>query len=99
VADDLDDILEVGRRKRSPPLRAGSDFPALQIIAGIHKVIAVIAFVLGVIGVLLLVPLANNGMAVVAAVAWTLLVPLFLWGSGELILVFLRIEQNTRPDP
>ena len=71
------------------------DFPALKIVAGIYKVIALVAFVVGAIGVSALLASQASPMAVMAAV-YTLLTPLFLWAGGELILVFLSIEQNTR---
>jgi hypothetical protein len=107
MADNLDDILEVGRWARRPVFpaghpsgSAGDDFPALRIIAGIHKVIAVIAFMVGVVGALVLLVFPGaSALAVLIVVACTLLVPLVLWGSGELILLFLRIEQNTRRGP
>ena len=105
MADNLDDILDVGRGARQPVVppghpsgNAGGDFPALHIIVGIHKVIAVIALVVGVVAALVVLAAPGvNALAVLPiVVAWTLLVPLFLWGSGEVILLFLRIEHNTR---
>ena len=72
------------------------DFPALRMIAGIFKVMAVVTLVLG-ITCLVIALTVNNSALVIAAIVWTLLVPLCIWATAEVVLVFLQIERNTRP--
>jgi hypothetical protein len=72
------------------------EFPALRMIAfGIQYVVVAIAFLFGLIGVVAGLLLSQGVLAIVAAI-WTILVPLFLWATAELIEVFLQIERNTR---
>jgi hypothetical protein len=73
------------------------DFPVLKIISTLYKVVAVIAFLIGVITVFVAVAAPEvTPLGKISIVVWTLLIPLLLWGGGELILVFLSIEQHTR---
>lgn len=74
---------------------ASPEFPALRTIAGLLTVMAVLAGVLGGCGFFAGLLLTNQGL-VIAAAAWTLLVPLSLWATAEVILVLLQIEKNTR---
>lgn len=76
------------------PVGQHGGFPALRIIAALYQALAVIALVGGII--LLLVAHRADAGVVLAIAAGTLVAPLTLWGSGELILVFLQIERNTR---
>jgi hypothetical protein len=92
-------VAKTPGRPRRPSGRAtlskrGNNFPALRAVAAIHKAAAVVALIGGVIA--LLMPRGADASVALAVLAWTLLAPLFLWGTGELILVFLHIERNTR---
>jgi len=66
-----------------------------MIAFGIQYVVVAIAFLFGLIGVVAGLLLSQGVLAIVAAI-WTILVPLFLWATAELIEVFLQIERNTR---
>ena len=66
------------------------------MIAGIFKVMAAVTLVLG-ITCLVIALTVNNSALVIAAIVWTLLVPLCIWATAEVVLVFLQIERNTRP--
>lgn len=72
-------------------------FPALEVIAIIHMILAMISLMAGIVGCVLalLTPERNFNLFIVTLI-WTILVPLLLWGSGEMIRVFLHIEDNTR---
>lgn len=102
MADNLDDIFETKANSGAFPLVQSShgadrDFPALRVIAGLHKVVAAFAFLLGFLGMAFAIAIPEtNIVTMFALVTWTFLTPLFLWGTGELILVILKIEQNTR---
>lgn len=72
-------------------------FPALEFIAIIHTIVAVISFISGlVIFVLALLASERNVDLIIGILIWTILAPLLLWGSGEMIRVFLSIEKNSR---
>jgi hypothetical protein len=94
---DLPDIAGNSSPQTTPKPATSEDFPALRFLAAVHKVVAVVALVSGLIGVVIAFATSQvNPLAVVAAIVWTTLAPFFLWGSGELILLFLSIERNTR---
>ncbi len=70
-------------------------YPALRAIAVIYKVLAVLAFLVGLaIGIFGAVE--GRVFEGVAAVAIGIIYALFLWAGAELILVVLDIETNTR---
>ena len=72
-------------------------YPALRAIAYLHVSIAVLLLLAGMI--VLLAVWTDTSM-----VGWlkllvsigVIMLPLFEWGAGELILVLLDIEENTR---
>ncbi len=74
-------------------------YPALRVIAGLIKLVAVVLAIGCVIGlVFLCVAWHETGkeQPIIPLAAYTLLVPISLWASGELILLFIDIEYNTR---
>lgn len=99
MAGDLNDLLGVRPADRPDDAAAATGgFPALHVIATIHKVFAVVVALAGVVAFFFLAVATKpgSGPLLVAVVVGTPLATLLLWGSGELILLFLRIEQNTR---
>ena len=80
-------------------------YPALRVISGIFKVLAVLAAVFGLIGALVgLVQMAGNAYGAAAAGGLIVLVSLlyggllciYMFAVSEAIKVFVDIESNTR---
>jgi hypothetical protein len=80
-----------------PRSKVGVKFPALEVIAIIHVILAILVFIGGIVScAFALFEAEKNSNLIIGTLIWTALVPLLLWGSGEMIIVFLRIEENSR---
>lgn len=91
MSDDFDD-----RPFDSAPSRNQIKFPALEFIAHLYMGFAVFAFGIGILAfVNALMRSPIDFYLVGGSIVWTFLAPLALWGSDEVIFVFIRIEDNT----
>ena len=74
-------------------------YPALQFIAGVNKVFAVVVPILCLIGLLLIISNDKAGVVnpqtIIPLVVYMIVAPLALWGTAELILLLIGIENNT----
>lgn len=87
----------------APPVVVAQRFPALRLIAGLLKFVAVLvvgsALLVGVVAVGLVPAEHDRTVAVLSAVAGLVVSALFgvlIWGLAEMLLVLIAIEENTR---
>lgn len=99
-------VSSVQPAKPLPTANRGGRYPALRVIAGILKIVAVLTAIGAVISGLSAASLPNSfGIGPTGSVIGLVIVlaglcyALFLWASAEMIHVLIDIEENTRRGP
>ena len=103
MGDDLHSVLEVRQAEGdSLTSRRVDKYPALHFISSLYKFLAVTTTIVTFAAIFAVVaasgiPGPAKVQIIVLLIAYMVLCPAFLWGAGELILLLINIEKNTRP--
>ncbi len=88
------------RDRRTLPAEEPSRYPALKLVAGLCQFLAIALLFLAILGLAIVVPTQMPELVkvqtVVLLAAILVLGPVFLWGLGELILLFIDMAHDMR---
>lgn len=98
------ELMGTQQQRRHELMRAQQEadnrYPALQALAAVCKIIAILVLAICLIGILVVIntdiPEGVKGQSIILLAICLVLAPLGLWATAELMVLFIHIEYNTR---